>query len=687
MKRISYLSPVAFAAAWLCINAMAQNAEPTLKPVEVPAHYDNAVGTSDAASQGSIRAELLKNKPALRPGEVLEFVPGMVVTQHSGDGKANQYFLRGFNLDHGTDFATSINGLPVNMPTHAHGHGYTDINFLIPELVDRIDYRKGPYFATHGDFSAAGAADILYRTQFAPIVSLELGARGFRRSLVAGSTEVGGGLKLLGALELAHNNGPWALKEKFNKTNSLLTLSDGNAANGWNISLMDYRAKWRATDQIPERLIGQPFAGGTSGGSIFDRFDAIDTSNGGQTQRSSLSGQWRSSGQGVRDEISLYALRYSLDLYSNFTYFTKGAGGDQFYQKDARSVYGGAASRTLAHKLAGKESSTQFGLQLRHDRIRVGLFDTEQRNITNTTRDDAVRQTQTGLFAENSTQWLPMLRTVAGIRYDALQTNVNALSLAANSGKAQDSQISPKLSVILGPFNKTEFFFNAGRGFHSNDARGTTITTDPATGLPADKVPGLAASRGIEIGARTEFIPGLQSSLALWRLKADSELVYVGDAGATEAGAASKRTGIEFNNRFTPRPWLIFDADLAFTRGRFANGDYIDNAVDRVGSFSATVKRNAWSATLATRYIGSGPLESTNTVRSRPSITTNLRLGYQLNKQVEFGLDVFNLFNRRNNDIQYFYESQLPGEAAPVADRHIHPAEPRSLRVSMKVNF
>ena len=689
MKPHFYRAPpfaLSFVAACCCSASFAQSAEPTLKPVEVPAHYDNAIGASDAASQGSIRAELLKNKPALRPGEILEFVPGMVVTQHSGDGKANQYFLRGFNLDHGTDFATSIHGIPVNMPTHAHGQGYTDINFLIPELVDRIDYRKGPYFATQGDFAAAGAADVVYRTQIKPTASLELGARGFRRSLVAGSTEVGGGLQLLGALELAHNDGPWALKENFNKTNAVLSLSDGNSANGWRISLMDYRADWRATDQIPERLIGQPYIGGTSAG-IFDRFDAIDTSNGGKTQRSSLSGQWQRSGQGIRDEVSFYALRYTLDLYSNFTYFTKGAGGDQFLQKDARSVYGGQASRTLSHTLAGKDSSTQFGIQLRHDRIRVGLFDTEQRSITNTTRNDAVRQTQTGLFAENSTQWLPMLRTVAGIRWDGLQTNVNSLSLAANSGKASDSTVSPKLSVILGPFNKTEVFFNAGRGFHSNDARGTTITTDPLTGLPADRVPGLSASRGLEIGVRTEAIAGLQSSIALWRLNADSELVYVGDAGATEAGAASKRYGIELNNRWTPRPWLIIDADFAWTHARFANGDFIDNAVDRVASFSATLKRNAWSATLATRYIGSGPLESTNTFRSTPSITTNMRLGYQFSQHLEFGLDVFNLFNRRNNDIQYFYESQLPGEAAPVADRHVHPAEPRSLRVSMKVNF
>jgi hypothetical protein len=684
--------PISSACLLLCLSSptfvYAQtrieptSVDPTLSPVQVLGHYDNAIGTSDAASQGSIRSELIKNKAALRPGEIMEFVPGLVVTQHSGDGKANQYFLRGFNLDHGTDFATRINGIPVNMPTHAHGQGYTDINFLIPELVERIDYRKGPYFATDGDFSAAGSADIRYRRQLAPTVQLEFGQRGYRRIFLGGSTTVGGGLQLLGALETAHNDGPWVVKENFQKNNSVFSLSDGNAANGWSVSLMNYEARWTATDQIPERLIGQPFNGG-----VFGRFDSLDDSTGGQTSRTSLSGQWHRSAQGLRDEVSFYMIQYKLDLFSNFTYFVNGPGGDQFYQKDSRNVFGGQASRLLSHQLAGRDSSTQFGIQLRKDRIRVGLFDTERRNITATTRDDQVEQLQTGLFVENNTQWLPLLRTVAGLRWDQLQARVNALSLPINSGRSQAHQFSPKFSAILGPFYKTEVFFNVGRGFHSNDVRGTTIQVDPKTGAVADRVPGLAASKGMELGVRTEAIAGLQSSLALWQLKADSELVYVGDAGATEAGQASKRYGIEWNNRYTPMPWLIMDADFAWSHARFANGDRIDNAVERIATFSSTIKRGAWAATLATRYIGSGPLIADNSIRSRPSITTNLRFGYQVSKQVELGFDVFNLFNRRNDDIQYFYESQLSSEAAPVADRHSHSAEPRSVRVSMKVNF
>jgi outer membrane cobalamin receptor len=673
------------AVALACLSLACAQAHEILEEVKVTGHYDNSVGSSNAASQGTIGAELLKNKPALRPGEVMEFVPGMVVTQHSGDGKANQYFLRGFNLDHGTDFATHLNGMPINMPSHAHGQGYTDINFLMPELVERIDYRKGPYFATQGDFSAAGAADIRYRRQLAPTASFELGARGYQRAFAGGSTEVGAGLKLLGAMELSQNNGPWVVKEKYQKNNTVLSLSDGTNTNGWSASLMNYQARWTATDQIPERLIGQPHPNGSA--NLFGRFDSLDDSGGGATRRTSLSAQWARTSAGVKDEASIYALQYKLNLYSNFTYASNGVSGDQFFQRDDRIVYGGQASRLIKHDIAGHESSTQWGIQLRRDRIRVGLFDTQRRVITATTRDDQVHQLQTGLFVENNTQWLPWMRTVSGLRWDHLHGRVNALSLAANSGASSDSQVSPKFSAIFEPWRKTEFFVSAGKGFHSNDARSSTIRIDPKTNMSAERARGLAASRGFEIGARTEAIAGLQSSMALWQLQADSELVYVGDAGATQAGQASQRYGLEWNNRYTPAPWFILDSDLAWSHARFASGERIPNSVERVATLSATYKRGHWLATLATRYIGAGPLEASNAVRSRSSINTNLRVTYQLSQQTELGIDIFNLLNRRNEDIQYFYESQLPQETSPVADRHIHPGEPRSLRLSVKMKF
>ncbi|MCR5869236.1 TonB-dependent receptor [Aquincola sp. J276] len=682
---------LALAAAVACSGqaAHAQSADTLAaapQTIEITGrHYDNAVGSSDAASQGVIRAELLKSRPALRPGEVLEFVPGVIVTQHSGDGKANQYFLRGFNLDHGTDFATTVNGLPVNMPSHGHGQGYSDLNFLLPELVERVEYRKGPYFARNGDFSSAGSADIAYRRSLdAPFAQVTLGENGYRRGVLGGSTTVASDLTLLAAFEGLHNDGPWRVPEDMKKSNGVLTLSGGSAAQGWSTSLMGYSARWTATDQIPERLIGS-----TVDGRRFGRFDSLDDSTGGSTERYSLSGEWHRDGAAGRTQLSAYAMAYRLDLNSNFTYaLERPDDGDQFKQRDERKVFGLQASHSLPHDIAGLAARTEFGLQLRHDRIRVGLFDSVARRITATTREDKVRETLLGLYGQTALELSPTLRLVAGLRADHVRNRVEALTLPANGGEASDTQVSPKLSLIWNPVQHTEFFANAGRGFHSNDARGTTARIDPKSGDAVDRVPPLVASTGWELGARTEVLPGLQSSLALWKLDFDSELVYIGDAGATEASSGSKRRGIEFNNRWTPVRWFLLDADFAWTHARFDNGDRIPNAVDKVASVAATLRElGPWSASIQWRYLGSGALVEANSQRSKSSLTTNLRLGWQLQPRTELTLDVFNLFDRKVDDIQYYYESQLPGEATATAGRHVHPAEPRSVRVTLNMRF
>ena len=662
------------------------NSQP-LDRVEITGrHYDNGIGLSDAASQGTIRAELLKSRPALRPGEVLEFVPGLIVTQHSGDGKANQYFLRGFNLDHGTDFATSVNGLPVNMPSHGHGQGYTDLNFLIPELVDHIDYRKGPYFANTGDFSAAGSADIAYRRALdAPFAALTLGQRGYQRGVAGGSASLGGGLTLLGALELQRNDGPWQVPERLRKANGVLTLSSGDRQLGWQASLMAYGARWDATDQIPQRAID---AG-------LDRFASLDPSDGGNTRRSSLSAEWHRRDGRSATQVAAYAIDYRLQLFSNFTYaLERPATGDQFAQQDSRRVFGLSASHAVDHTLGGLAARSELGLQLRHDRIRVGLFDTQARQTLATTRDDQVRQTQLGLYGQTSAELAPWLRGIVGLRADQARFRVHSFSQAANSGSASDHLLSPKLSLIFGPWRKTEFFVNAGRGFHSNDARGTTARLDPKTGDPVDPVPGLVPARGMELGARTEWLPGLQSSVALWKLDFDSELVYVGDAGATEPNRPSARRGVEWNNRYTPLPWLLLDADLAWTQARFADADpagpRIPQAVGKVASVSVTARQlGPWSASLQWRYLGPAALTEDGSERSRASLTSNLRLSrtWGPGQRTELTLDVFNLLNRQVSDIEYFYPSQRPGELAPVADRHVHPAEPRTLRLSLRQAF
>jgi len=656
----------------------------------VQGHYDNAVGTQDAASAGTIRQELLKSRPAQRPGEVLEFVPGVIVTQHSGDGKANQYFLRGFNLDHGTDFATTVAGMPVNMPTHGHGHGYSDLNFLLPELVERVEYRKGPYFATVGDFAAAGSADIRYLSRLpAPFAQVTLGPDGYRRGVGGGSFEPAPGVTLLGALESLGTDGPWTVPQGLRKTNGVLTLTGGTAAQGWHLTAMGYQARWTATDQVPQRLLDSGQLVTPSGTRAFGRFDSLDPTAGGESRRSSLSGEWHAEGAAGKTTLAAYAIDLDLDLNSNFTYaLERPAPGDQFKQTDARTVLGASAEHVFNHLLGELPARTVLGAQLRHDRVRLGLYDSVARVATATVREDRVRQTQAGLFAQSAVELTPEVRAVLGLRADHIAARVDALSLPANGGRASAWQLSPKLTLVWAVTPRTELFVNTGRGLHSNDARGMTARVDPKSGDPVDPVPPLVPLTGAELGLRTQAVKGLQSSVSLWGLRSASELVYVGDAGATEASPGSRRRGVEFSNRWQPLPWFLLDADLAFSHARFDDGSRIANSVDRVASVAATLKHlQGWTGSLQWRYLGSGALNEDNSVRSLPSSTFNLRVTRALAPKVALTLDVFNLFDREVNDIQYFYESQLPGEAAPVADRHVHPAEPRSLRLTLQASF
>lgn len=657
--------------------------------VEVIGHDDNAIGTSEAASQGVVGADLLQHRPLQRPAEVLEHIPGMVVTQHSGDGKANQYFLRGMNLDHGTDFATTLDGVPINLPTHAHGQGYSDLNVLMPELVSRVAYSKGPYFAADGDFSSAGSANIVYRTRLErPMADVTIGQRGYLRAVVAGSTDLADGVTLLMAAERLNHNGPWTVPEGLRKSNAQLILSGGSPREGWRTSLSAYSAHWNATDQVPQRLVDA----GAYQGQPFGRFDSLDPSDGAQTQRTSLSAAWHEATDRTLTRVEGYLVRYDLSLFSNFTYALDRA-NDQFAQTDRRTVLGGRAYRSWLSELGeGRSLQNTLGVQLRQDRIRVGLYDTVARQVQATVRDDDVRQTLVGVYAENEVGWNPWLRTVAGLRADQFNAAVTSHVQAQNSGSASAFKLSPKFSVILGPWAKTEFFVNAGQGFHSNDARGTTARVDPRTGLPIDTVPGLVASRGYEVGLKSQIVPNLQTSLALWRLDFDSELVYVGDAGNTEAGRPSRRTGIEWSNHWTPSEHFWMDVNLAWTRPHYSDNDpagsFMANAVRQVAHLSLVLRNlGPWSGSLGVRYVGAAPLTEDNSVQSAASVTANLRINRKMSNDLDLALDVLNLTDRQNNDIGYVYTSRVAGEAAGLTGLHVHPAEPRTLRLTARMRF
>jgi outer membrane cobalamin receptor len=656
----------------------------SLDSISVIGNYDNGLRTSDAASQGVITRNLIENRPAFRTGELLEFVPNLIVSQHSGNGKANQYYLRGFNLDHGTDFATFVDGIPVNMRTHAHGQGYTDLNFLIPELVSRIDYKKGPYFAEEGDFASAGSAHMHLMNQLpSGIANITIGSYGYQRAVLANSNPLLEG-NLLYGLEVNQNNGPWDNSENLKKLSGVLRYSSGNERDGFNFTAMAYHNQWDATDQIPLRAIRS---------NSIDRFDTIDDTNGGESYRYSLSFARYFQDQNEALHFNFYALHSKLDLYSNFTYFLNNPrDGDQFNQHEDRATVGLNLTKTWFTEAFGLAVQNKVGIQTRYDDLSpVALFNTIATNRTSRIRSDEVKELSNGFFAENGTQWHDKFRSVIGLRFDQYYFDVKS-SIQDNSGTEKDNITSPKLSLIFGPWADTEFFINYGEGFHSNDARGTTQTLLP-NGGPASPVTPLAASRGSEVGIRTEIIPNLQSSLAIWQLNLDSELLYIGDAGETEPTRASKRKGIEWSNHYIANDWLLFDFDLALSQARYrrddGSGQYIPGSLGRVMSFGATVSNlNSWSGALQIRHFGPRPLVEDNSVKSNSTTIAYARVGYQLNPKTKIMLDVFNLFNREQSDIDYFYTSRLNGEGIDgVQDKHFHPVEPISARLTLNINF
>ncbi|MGJ7566164.1 TonB-dependent receptor [Variovorax sp. GB1R11] len=666
-----------------------------LPEIQVVGPRDTAIGTADSASEGAVERESYQSRPKLRPGDIVEAVPGVVATQHSGDGKANQYFLRGFNLDHGTDFAVTVDGMPVNMPSHGHGQGYADLNFLMPELVSGVRYRKGPYFAQSGDFSLAGSASLDYFSALeAPFAELTVGSHDFKRLLAAGSRTVDD-QTWLGAVELEGNNGPWNVPENLKKANAVLRYSQGSPARGFSLTGMAYRSSWTSTDQVPERLVDS---------GALPRFGSLNPTDGGKTQRISLSGKWFDKGPNGDTEFSAYAIDYRFDLFSDFTYFLNNpVNGDQFEQTDRRRIFGAQGLHSMGNKIAGLDGLLSFGAQWRGDRIaEVGLYDTEARQRLGTVRNDKVSQDLFSVYGQQLVNFSDRWRAYVGLRGDALRYNVQGREPVygpLNSGKGRDSQLSPKFGLAFAPTAAHEFYFNAGVGFHSNDVRGATITTDPRSGLPADRVPALVKGRGAEVGWRFQPNEDLTATVALWKLDLASELVYVGDAGTTEPGRASTRRGIEATLRWKfDRAWRL-EVDGALSRARFkgaapeGEGNHVDNAVERVVAAGITYIEGPLTASLRLRYMGPRALDTLNTVRSRATTLLNFGARYAVNRQLTLGLDVFNLAGRKGNDIEYYYASCTAGEVAGgscnggVNDRHVHPMEPRTVRVSARYTF
>jgi hypothetical protein len=669
--------PCALAA--LCSHAPAFADDPLIQRVLVEGARASQLGVADSANAGSVSQKELEMRTIYRPGELLEAAPGLIASQHSGEGKANQFYLRGFNLDHGTDLATWVDEMPVNQRSHAHGQGWTDLNFLIPELTARLDYRKGPYSARDGDFASAGSASVTYANRLVrDVATLSVGQNGYARTALAASKDAAGGA-LTYALELLHNDGPFTHPDDYQKVNGVLRYSRGYANNGWSVTAMAYHGRWNSTDQIPERAVNDGRIG---------RFDLVDDSDGGEARRYSLSGVWRRTAADSASKVSAWLIRNQLDLWSNFSYFMNDpVHGDQFAQPDRRVTAGFNALHTWhAHRGDKIMSDLSVGLQAQNDNIFNALQHTQARQLLSVTRQDHIVETSRAAWIESATRWGQYFRSTVGLRADGYRFRVQN-SVGANSGSASDTLLSPSLNLVFGPWQSSELYLNYGQGFHSNDARGTVAA--------ADRSPGLVRSRGMEIGLRLDAIPKMQTALSLYRLDFDSELSYVGDEGTTEAGPPSRRVGIEFSNYYKPVKWLSIDFDAAFARARsqeVAPGqERIPGAVEGVGQLAVTAsqfgKNGAWEGALRLRYFGPRPLIEDNSVRSHASTTLNGRIGYRIAKDLRLELEGFNLANKRVSSIDYYYASQLRGEAQAREDIHFHPIESRSFRLTLVKNW
>ncbi len=656
-----------------------------LEPIVALGRSRDLVGRSTTASEGFVGRRELLRRPLTRQAELLESVPGMVVTQHSGEGKANQYFVRGFNLDHGTDFRTTLEGIPLNMVSHAHGQGYTDLNILIPELVEHIEYRLGNYDAAVGDFGSAGSADIrLVDRLSAPLVEVSTGANGFTRGVTAGSFRIGGGALLLGG-EVGRYEGPFTISQDVRRYSGVARYSASAANSRWSITGLGYRNRWQAADQIPQRAV-------VSG--LITRLGNLEADDGGASERYSLSGRYRHAGVVAVQDVELYAADSSLDLFSNFTYFLDDPiNGDQFNQREKRVTLGGRARVTRPFGAEARHL-VSVGLENRVDLIRgLGLYHTAHRQRIGTVREDDVNQGSAGTYAEVASRWTDRLRTTTGVRVDALHVAVSS-DRAANSGTRTSALVSPKLTLAYRLGAEVEAYASGGFGYHSNDARGATIRVDPATGEAVDAVDPLVRTRGGEVGLRIAPRSGWQTTLSVWTLGLDSELLFVGDAGTTEASGASRRDGITIANFASLGSHLALDLDLSLTRARLT--DVVVGESPIPGSVGAVLAAGAsWVpgpsgafGTVRLRHIGGYPLTEDGSQRAPSATQINLAAGYRLANGLRVEASLLNATNARDNDIAYYYASRLQGEpAGGVEDTHFHPVEPRQIRVRFGIDL
>lgn len=632
----------------------------------------HAVAPRTAASAVTLRSEMFSQLFTESPADLFRAVPGLVIAQHAGGGKSDQYLIRGFDADHGTDVQVSVDGVPVNMVSHAHGQGYADLHFLIPETIERIDVHKGPYYAEFGNLATAGAVRLVTRDRFErSFVRMQGGSFGTGRAAF-GLSPADTPAWLAG--EAVVTDGPFRNPQDFTRV---------NVAAKWRRSIGDahdvtvagaaYRGRWDASGQIPARLVDA---------GVLDRFDAIDPTEGGDTTRAHVATTYNTRLGPARLSAQTYLLRYSLDLFSNFTFFARDAQtGDGILQRDDRSVWGGRAQAVTAHTLGRVRAIATVGTEWRRDAIDVGLFHQQRRHPLETIVDSTIGERDLGVYAQEELVFNEHLRTIVGLRHDRFAFDVRAVA-PGPAGRLSPSSTGPKASVIVTPTDGMEWqlFANYGRGFHSNDAR--AAVSDPTA-------PVLPGANGYEVGVRRSFGQRAEVAAAWWLLDLDSEFTWVGDEGITDAGGATRRHGPELEARWRVAAPLWAEVDMTASRGRYRETDDLIARAPRLTVSAAAVLTDwlDWSGQVRIRHVADHPAVEDGTVTAAGFTVTDLHVRRRVSEDWDALVSVENLFNSRYREAQTFFPSRLANEPMAVDDLHFTPGNPRAIRIGFEYRF
>ena len=671
-----------------------------LSEVTVTASRLNLLGTATTASQGAVTEQELDLRPAYRVGQLLESVPGLVVTVHSGEGKANQYLARGFNLDHGTDIANFVDDMPVNRPTNTHGQGYSDLNFIVPEIANGLDYTKGPYYASVGDFGSVASTYMKLANEIPAQLAVAGGSLGIYNVFAGGTSHLGDDDRLLGGLYYGHVGGPFTHPDDFEKVAGVVRFSHGTDADGYSVTGMYFHGAGNMTTDQPLRAIED---------GLISRWGSLDPSDGNLSERHSLSAHFGKMGDNWKFSSSAYLIHSRMILWNDFTHFLDDpVNGDQEQQNESRTTGGGRAAFTFTQTYGSIQNDVTTGMQLRYDDAyvdrkhtlhRAALAYCSEKQADGPTLQipkaggicnaDDVRLLDVGPYIEDTTHWAPWLRTVLGLREEYYRASDRSITTGFQ-GTAHETLFQPKGSLILGPFAQTEFYFSAGRAFHSDDVRGV-FGTVPIEGVPgtAGTTPLLAPTSGVELGIRSNFFPKFSLQLAVFQQDFDSELTYDADAGQDSASAPSRRQGIELSGEYRPFPWIELNTDLAFSKARYRgdlttfelDGPYIADAPKFIGSLGVLVNNlGPWFGGLQWRKLGAYPISDGDQFPQDSGYSEfNVDVGYKFTPRLKAQLSLYNVLNTKADSAAYFYGSRLPGEPPDgVEGFQVHPLEPIS---------